>query len=720
MKNKVLKKILAVLLIIPMIFSLVITSSKTDVSALAPAVFESDPVPVNPNANQTCKNFYQYLCNVGKSNQVITGATSAKIIGIDTEKATAEADYHQMIKDMFGVTPMIISTHDKYYKSYNETHIDTFSQRYEEGAIPMFPVTPETKMVEDGIRNLDATNPDRDMTVYNDYIAILDKVANFCLDLEEAGVEVYFIRLFLEHNNSSWSGFYGASDEGYQSFKNVWKQTIDYLVKRGVTGALFVYSPAGMFVESSEKQYPGEEYVDVNGPTVYSNKADGEIFVERCATDYTWMREINRPFAMTELGARNVMSYHGMYPIGDYKETLDSILYAFPETAMVVLWSNDSLSIQSPGDSNTVGNYNGDMFIYHPNVIVAEEAVDYRSDKVIESNKLATFYKDVELKEKLTSLTAGKYSANDLKSLGISISDIKALDVLTGYAIAIYETNDCTGDAQVYFGKSIDIGNDIKNGKSISIFKLDNLSLEKDIWADNESQMVYRVNDGVTEGFITESYKEDSSMEITIDLGAEYTLGQICIDHAGFYENHTYNLRDFAIYTSLDNKSYEMQYKMVGNTAPQTNVYFDATKARFVCLKITKANSSKSEFEKSRVSLAEISVFGAKGLTLVEKPIADNMSNSSNILTNPNGDKEINLSGQISDGYAESDNVIESVDNNTNKEQTDNEQGIIPPIVIPEFYNYVWLIICGGILLLASLVWVVIIIYNKRRIALNK
>lgn len=697
-----ISRVIALLLTFFTFVSVTIPLSYMQASAVAPVVFDTEPVPVNPNANQTCKNLYQYLCNVGKSDKVICGATSYNLLGVDTEKCSAETDYHQMIKDMFGVTPMIMSTSKNYVYEHDDKDIEAFAKRYSEGAIPMFQASPMIKKVENAIIDCDATNPDRDIEQYNQYVDFLKNLGDFCCELEDAGIEVYFVRLFLENNNTSHQGLYGTTEEGYEAFKRVWRQTIDYLVKEhGVTGALFVYCPAGVFTEPSINYYPGSDYVDINGPTVYANVSDGEIYVEKCCQDYRWMREINRPFAMTELGARHHASWQTVYPTGDYKETIDSVLYAFPETSMVVLWYNDTLSIEPPGDSSFIGNYNGDMLIYHPDIIVAENALDYRSDTAIESVGIATFYKDVDAKQRYKSLNLGKYDVKQLKNTDIALEKITSLDVISGYAVAIYESSDCSGKANVFFGKTGDISTIMKKARSLSVCKLDNLSLEKGIWADNQDDFVFRVNDGKFDRFITEATNDDASLDITIDLGAEYTVGQASIDHAGLYENFTYNIRDFEIYTSVDNSTYKKVYKTVGNTAPQTNVYFNASTARYVRLRITKGNSSKSAYEKARISLAEFTVYGSNELDISSEQTNESISNSLSPLPG---------------GYADNDNVITPDSDGINDiEQNDDPKGELPKIIIPKIYNYVWIIFCGGILLLVGVVWVVIILAYKKK-----
>ena len=67
-----------------------------------------------------------------------------------------------------------------------------------------------------------------------------------------------------------------------------------------------------------------------------------------------------------------------------------------------------------------------------------------------------------------------------------------------------------------------------------------------------------------------------------------------------------------------------------------------------------------------------------------------------------------NKDGQLSDGYGDDEVTRPEDDKETNS-------GKIPEVVIPEFYNYIWLIVCGGILLIAGLVWAILFILLKKK-----
>lgn len=697
--------LVGVILIMPMVSAGTLTAF-----ASSRAAFDSDPVPVNPNANQTCKNFYQYLWNVGKSNSVISGAVSSKLYGLNTNTKDAESDYYEYIKDLFGVTP-IISGNIFTVSQLGDDLAVTIAERYKNGAVPQFQLDPGSAASltdkADGIVHYDETNPNRDMVIYNSYVNDREKMGNFFKKLESLGVEVYIVRLFIENNNSSKQGFFGETTTGFSAFKRVWKRTVDYFINEcGLTGILFTYAPAG-FRESSD-YYPGDDCVDINGPTVYANSSDGEILFKTDCADYVWMKNIKRPFAFTELAARSAIKPQGVSPIGDYKSTIESVLYAYPEISFFSLWYENQFSLEPSNGSSSIGNYNGEYFIRHPSVITLEKAVDYRSSTPVKGIGYSAFYTDAYAKQKAFHLGLGDYSSGKLKEMGIDLSKVQSMDVMFGCAVKVYQSDDCKGPSNIFFEKGENLGNIFKNAKSVSVVSLKNLALEKDVWSDNFDKNIYKVNDGKDDRYVTESVNSDGTLSVDIDLGGEFVVGQVSINHAGFFEDFIYNTRDFAVYTSTDDNKYTMVYKTVGNTFPASNVSFNPVKAQYVRVKILKGNSSAAEIERKRIAIAEISVYGLEdsGFSNLTIPGASskppvNTIKPGTVSDYPNGTD-----------FGDSD-VIVDLDEDT--EDTPENKNNNSEIIIPEFYNYVWIIICAGFAAIAGIVWLVLFLLSKRR-----
>ena len=680
--------------------------------------------PVNKNATQTAKNFYQYLWNVRKSDSLIMGATSSSVVGADTTVANAEKDYYKAIIDHFGVTPAIFAPFKKAAYQMENNYLPIVVQRYKEGSVPLLHLhgvmTDYVDKVDnpaDLIVNYDKTNPDRNMDMYNEWVAELKVCADYFEQLEEAGVEVYIFKMFSEMNNTNKEGLFGKTTKGYEAFHRVWQQAVEYFtVERGLKGILFAYCPAGF--TGSEPLYPGDDYVDILAPTSYANGGTGPIYATEGCADYSWMKDRPKPFGFSELGPRGL---DGASLIGDWKETLESMLYSFPEASFAVLWYENRLSLFPTEGYTTSGNYNGDYFVNSPQVIVAEEMVDFKSKTPLESTGIASFYSKTNFKNQVLKLSLGKYNAKQLKEMSVDITKIKSLNVLHGCAVAVYEKDNCKGEARIYYGSKKDLSDALKNAKSIEVIKLGNVALEKDIWIENYKDSAYAVNDGFnTEWSFEKNSDDNGDIVITMDLGKEYNIGQMSINGAGFYDNFKYNVRDFSIFTSLDGWDYTLAYTKYGNVLPSTNFWFNSTDARFIQIRISTPNNSSSEVEKNLLYLAEVEVYGTDKIkaikddtheeeTVIQQP-QDTITDTE--VSNPVIEEEPEVEENM--GYGED----EIVNSEVVEEETEEEKPPVPAKVIPEFYNYIWLIICGSILLFAGAICAIIIIVNKKRMKL--
>lgn len=95
------------------------------------------------------------------------------------------------------------------------------------------------------------------------FLGYLDMIADYGVQLEEAGVPVLF-RPFHE-NNGSWF-WWGKAFCDEQTYKNLFAYTVEYLRDvKGIHNFLYVYSPGGPFEDEDDYlfRYPGDEFVDV-------------------------------------------------------------------------------------------------------------------------------------------------------------------------------------------------------------------------------------------------------------------------------------------------------------------------------------------------------------------------------------------------------------------------------------------------------------------------
>lgn len=113
------------------------------------------------------------------------------------------------------------------------------------------------------------------------FLGYLDLIADYGIQLDEAGVPVLF-RPFHE-NNGSWF-WWGKAFCDEQTYKNLYSYTVEYLRDvKGVHNFLYVYSPGGPFEDEEDylSRYPGDEFVDVLAFDMYhDNPAEDDNWMD--------------------------------------------------------------------------------------------------------------------------------------------------------------------------------------------------------------------------------------------------------------------------------------------------------------------------------------------------------------------------------------------------------------------------------------------------------
>ena len=106
--------------------------------------------------------------------------------------------------------------------------------------------------------------------LYNRY---LDMIAQFALDLQKEGIPVIFRPL--HENNGGW--FWWGSSCSAETYKALYRYTVDYLQSKGVHNFIYEYSPNGpiMTEEQFLSRYPGDDYVDILAFDYYDDYAEG-------------------------------------------------------------------------------------------------------------------------------------------------------------------------------------------------------------------------------------------------------------------------------------------------------------------------------------------------------------------------------------------------------------------------------------------------------------
>ena len=400
--------------------------------------------PVNESANAETKSFYQYLNNVGESENVLIGAH------INKEEQLAALsnnnNYYNFIEKRYGVSPAIVSLGQ-------EMGTDAFVQYYNQGAIPMVGILGALWNMkcfgsEEGqlniqnttsfIKYLDKTYVPSQAEVeiyyamqaeYGDY---LTAAADFLSELETNGVKTYIVRPFNEMNVH---GFFGdAQNDATVYFKNVWQQMVDFFVNEaGLKGILFAYTPANITDDRSQtimSLYPGDDYVDIIAPTVYSLDNSGSLTP---IPDYDEILESDRPFGLAEIG---ILQSYESTKINDCLDLLISLKTTFKEASFASLWF---------GNYGIDRHLNNEAFIYDDYIITVDKMVDHQHQNV---QPIACASLSDSLGNK-TKFALGEYSADILSNLSVN-----AIDLYDGIKVTVYAEDNCTGESFI-FGRDV-------------------------------------------------------------------------------------------------------------------------------------------------------------------------------------------------------------------------------------------------------------------------
>lgn len=594
-------------------------------SAVLPKVFaqsvDTGFTPVNPNANRECRNILNYMQECTYSSKVILGAFD--YIG------TPYDNNYEQVKETYGVTPALLTLF--YPDLYDQAQVEEINRKaieyHNKGAIIVFQPgfsqlyekykalaasdNPQIRKKYEDIdfscfnAEKDASNPNRNMDVYNDFHNDLEKMGDILEELDRNGVTV-INRMYVEMNNPNFKDSYSISDEGYEHFKNIWKQTVDYLTKeRGLNNVLYAFCAVGTM--SDYKYYwPGEDYVDIVSPTLYPNgQYGGSHSMGQLSTD--WYEEYltyGKPFGFSELGA----SPNYNEP-GDFGIIAQGLREKYPKACWVDIWADDCGFFYPK-------NINADAFVNDSRMVTldAQNKIPNLHGSVnYPSPGLVALFDKKDYGGACRGLGAGKHSASELKSSGISLSSLVSLHITNGYALTLYTGENCTGDTLRLITDSKNLTRySFKNYKSASVDKIsvENASVGKPILCSDTNSDYKFLNDGTLQFW--ETFEGVNSWAI-IDLQGVYTLNRWEVKNAGaFGEMSNSNTCDYRMQYSIDGKNWKDADNVFGNTSDITNRNIEQVDAQYVKLFIEKPNSTSIVSDKTRAAVCEFSVFGIK------------------------------------------------------------------------------------------------------------
>ncbi len=287
---------------------------------------------VDKNATSDVKAVYAYLQAMGSSESVIYGhqndtwhkAGSAELSNSDTEDVTGS------ISGVIGIDTLSLTGNEYSAKRFNTEIGGTefpltaegnvraaaalTNSTIDEGAIVTLsahmPNFSKVQEVKDYNAEVDPTYAKYDFSgytpnvltgdvmnqilpggTYNEqYNAYLDMIAAYA---DEVNGPILF-RPFHE-NTGSWF-WWGAAFCDAETYKNVWKYTVEYLRDdKGVHNLLYVYGPGSEAADVEEygERYPGDNYVDMIGFDIY-NEMPGED------NESTWFVQFKQALKIVE------------------------------------------------------------------------------------------------------------------------------------------------------------------------------------------------------------------------------------------------------------------------------------------------------------------------------------------------------------------------------------------------------------------------------------
>lgn len=270
-------------------------------------------------ANSSRQAYIAYLNQTAEAGRSVLGAFD--YYGASDDYYSA--DNYNTIASRFGVTPALYNTYYTYDRSSRQVVYSGQNQNIighaKAGAMCMvhasnawaWDLGATDAEKDEFMLHLDATNPDRNMTYYLAYRQWCEQLADALEELKDAGVTVIY-RPFVEMTNSTtyfWVQYCNTPEE-YAAFKRVWQQTYDYMVNtRGLTNLLWCFAPqfGGNPETIIENFYPGGEYVDIIGPTLYSTGTSIQRsieWMEQQGWDLNYYSTLGKPVGFSELGVQ--------------------------------------------------------------------------------------------------------------------------------------------------------------------------------------------------------------------------------------------------------------------------------------------------------------------------------------------------------------------------------------------------------------------------------
>ncbi|WP_026973500.1 glycosyl hydrolase [Aliagarivorans marinus] len=335
-----------------------------------------DDTPSNPNANDDAARILAYLADLSTNTR--EGVLAGQQAGhgnqiVDDENIMGFAQNVERLYEATGQWPAVLGLdygHDDWYTQEelsigNQVLIDHWNQ----GGLIMLtwvPMNPWDLSQNKYTGDVDMTALfDPDSEVYDIWMAQVDNVATALKELQDAGVTVLWRPMQELNGFWFWWGAQGTDSESV--YKPVFRELYRYFTEdKQLSNLLWVYAPIGRWHVDRPvmSDYPGDDVVDIVGPTTYNNELD--------IPDYLDYLTFNKPLAMTELAGYHtaVEGAQGEFDNMQYVTRLPS---DYPAVSFWMSWHSWYNGDGTYTHMSIVANEHANEMMNHPDIITLEE-----------------------------------------------------------------------------------------------------------------------------------------------------------------------------------------------------------------------------------------------------------------------------------------------------------------------------------------------------------
>ncbi len=322
-------------------------------------------LPANPNANEDVRRILAWIAGLPERKD------QRFFLSQHLEWGDEVASYGRHVEDLAKTTgrhiAMIeLSYQDPSYHMIAREHLASINQAairfWKDGHLVAFhwnPMNPWTGGYYNDLRGreqlADILVPGK--PAHTEWMKKLDKLAELFTELRDAGVVVLWRPLHEMTFTSAYWYDYGAT-KNPEDYKNIWRHMFTYFSKeKKLDNLIWVFSAAntgGVIGPPADCMYPGGEYVDIVGLSLYG---DGAMIAGGA---YERLTALGKPFALSEFGPTSLGQF-------DNLDLVRAIRGRYPKAVFANYWDTSRIS-----RFGIYSQHNAPELLQHPWVISRE------------------------------------------------------------------------------------------------------------------------------------------------------------------------------------------------------------------------------------------------------------------------------------------------------------------------------------------------------------